>query len=205
MTDWELLGDLIHPSDRASDARDAADFRAVMESGKYRAYYEVAREHGGWDDILQNTHRPRVGEVGCRYGYSLFALAKGYHEGCGLWPELLYSIDNGERADDWALWVLAKLQPLMPTARIHLHATDSQQLNALLETDLDICHIDGNHAPSCMVHDAKLGWAALRDGGLLLIDDVRGGLAETVLDFSWRLGREARILPTINGLAVIQK
>ena len=115
--------------------------------------------------------RPVIGEIGVRYGYSAasfcFALPNAIYHG---W-DLIGGGHGGLKGEkDSFPYVMEMLARNLPQVEVHLTHENSQLITSL-DVQFDIFHVDGNHRCECTLHDMRLAFAALKPGGLMIVDD----------------------------------
>lgn len=141
-------------------------------------------------------------EIGVRFGHSILAVAKGSGT-----LKTAYGFDNELDITNGLKFADVKIRPFV--ADLHLTKADTQTLTALEVPPVDIAHVDGMHTYDGVRHDCELAWAALKPGGLMLIDDVGGNS-----DIQVRLGADRfcadhglapQYLPCLAGMYLVKK
>jgi predicted O-methyltransferase YrrM len=170
LTEEQILGDSIQPSDVG---------QPWMNRDSYRFYHAIGM-----------TFKPEtLLEIGVRFGYSIKSMAIGSGR-----LKMAYGFDS-EYDLEGSLEIARKnLVPVVPDLR--LVKCDTQTVNTLGLTDLvDVAHVDAWHTNDGCYHDCLLAEQCLKDGGILLIDDV--GDNEHVRECADRFCRERNLVPQL--------
>lgn len=160
------------------------------------------KETYAWYRAFAEFVKPRViAEIGVRFGYTLKALSVPS-------VEIVHGFDN-ESYIPGSLSVVAEHLPYA-----NLMQCNSQFLETLPIADVDVFHVDGDHTSMGAYHDLLLAYKAVREGGYILIDDVKGLYYQTRQDYDVRQAAEQFcakfklkkiFVPTYRGLFIIQK
>lgn len=187
MHDTELLGDLIQPQDKG----------CAFVAGDNYCYWAA----------IGIYYRPkRIAEIGTRFGYSLKALVRGATHP----PEdyFLAAFDNEcNPGDKNPLGVFAHyFTERLNINRLRLERVDTQTVDALGVCDMDLAVVDADHSEKGCHHDCRLAFAALRPGGVLVVDDTRPGEVRDGCErFCRERGLDFAFLPSMTGIHLIRK
>jgi len=163
LTRSQLRDQVIHPSERANVS--AGQLSHILSKYLIARRWYLARPAG--------SPRPRIVEVGVRYGYSAVAW-------CLACPDADYHgidiICDGSGAhggkgggEDTFPYVRDLLARLCPTATVTLTHLNSQAMPAFPPANL--FHGDGDHSTQGALGDACKAWTALLPGGIMIMDD----------------------------------
>jgi predicted O-methyltransferase YrrM len=184
LTDKQVLGGLLQDKDRD-------------------AWYLQGSDYCAWYYTLGRRWRPaRLAEIGVRFGYSLRALVLGSRS-AGQTVAEVFGWDD----ESYEPGCLRVVEQHLADVPLVLHRVNTRTLDRLGPVGLDLVHIDGDHSQEGCRHDLGLAWAALRPGGVLLVDDVAGidPVWHAVCAFLREVALACTVLPTATGLAVIEK
>lgn len=160
------------------------------------------KETYAWYRAFAEFVKPRViAEIGVRYGYTLKALSVSS-------VQAVHGFDN----ESYISGSLSVVKEHFPEG--HFTYCNSQLVETLPITDVDIFHVDGDHTSMGAYHDLLLAYKCVREGGYILIDDVKGLYYQTRQDYDVRQAAEQFctkfklnkvFVPTYRGLFIIQK
>lgn len=209
VTDAQILEPIRHPSDNQGTDDIHTVEGAIRRNNTYRWYY-------GLGFCLAPE---RIGEIGVRMGYSLYAMALGASSSNKYAKPMLAGWDNQSYVKDsieWANQHLAKVA--CSTRGVTVRHADTQKVT---EQELsysgwreffDMFSVDGDHSQAGARHDLELAWICMRRGGVILVDDIdypgQGNdinLRPVVETFCQEKATSFLYLPTTRGLAVITK
>ncbi len=164
------------------------------------ADYIAATNYYSWYATIGCYFKPRrIAEIGVRFGYSLYAMATATGHDPGTMRLFGYDLETYEGTERSTRIAQAMMRG---AGFIHtnIYKMDTFLVNDL-GTDIDLFHVDGDHDYRHVAHDTELAIAALRPGGVLLLDDCEfnpdtGRAARDVLN---RHGIEFCLLPTFRG------
>jgi predicted O-methyltransferase YrrM len=185
-TDKEILASLLRPEDAGESYLAGSDYYA-------------------WYQAVAACLAPRiVGEIGVRFGYSLKAMlsaAPSVREVVG-WDNESYH----PRSLDVAL---RHLRQDFPGVHFRLLKVDTQELSTLQDSrreGFDLLHVDGDHTFEGAKHDLDIAWAALKQGGFLLCDDLSCEPVRRAFD-AFLKDKEciSYYIPTVRGLGCLRK
>lgn len=179
MTDLELLAHRVQPEDRGADWLQGSN------------YYNVYR-------ALGERFRPRIiGEIGVRFGYSLWCLASGAA------AVKVYGWDNQSYVSGCLEIARRNLADFDPT----LIMCDTQRITGLECDPLDLFHVDADHTEAGALHDLKLAAGVTRHEGVILVDDTSHcpPVNAAVERFCRICGATVEYLPTLRGMGVIRR
>lgn len=202
VSDAEILEKIRHPSDHVGNSNIHTVEGVILLDNNYRWYY-------GLGAILAPQF---LGEIGVRYGYSLYALCEGARS-AGVTPCEIWGLDNESYCRDSLAWATKYLRRDFPETAVHLERGNSQQsVNLSHWPRLELFSVDGDHSDAGARHDMELAWGQLRPGGIVLVDDIdyegQGrdiNLRPVVNQFCREHSVDWFHLPTTRGLALIQK
>jgi predicted O-methyltransferase YrrM len=155
-----------------------------------------------WHVAIGAAVRPEeIGEIGVRFGYSLYSLARGARTSSGVSPQLW-----GWDAECYVPGSIAIAKAALGD-HANLCPVNTQNLTALSCPPLDLFHVDGDHSFAGCSHDMALAWAVLRPGGVMLVDDVSfiGDCRDAVSRFAASNKITYAVLPTFRGTALFVK
>ena len=180
LTDKQVLGDWLMPED--------VDRAHIAKNENYVWYYAIGQ-----------YFKPKtIAEIGVKYGYSIKSLLEGagsiYVEG----------YDNEIHRPGSNQIVIDRLIALGVKHRIY--NLDTQQIN-ILTGDFDLVHVDGSHVYNDALHDMRLAWAAIKYGGIMLVDDCRyiDFVQRALQDFCKEQMVASVYLPSYRGLSMVIK
>jgi len=158
-----------------------------------------------WFYLIGKYYRPkRIGEMGTRFGYSL----KAFVDGAGHNPE------------DYELWVYdAEVDGIktlhifedyfrneMKINNLHINRSKTQDLTTLGVENLDLCMVDAFHTLDGCYHECELAYAALRPGGVMVVDDVDYPLPSAAFKkFCEERNFTYTYLPSFRGIFILEK
>lgn len=156
-----------------------------------------------WYFAAGRAFKPKqIGEIGVRYGYSLYSMAAGAANSM----ILLAGWDNESYGGDDDCLRIA-YENLKPYSAMVYHVNTQDTDSIAHPAHFDLFHVDGDHSTEGAMHDLYLAWHATKPGGVILADDyfhtpsTRHGIDL----FVERKGIKAEIIPTYGGMAVIQR
>ena len=186
-TDWDVLQGLIQPCDREAEW--------VIGRNNYTFWWWLGH-------YFSSRH---VLEIGCRFGYSLWAVA----DGSSIAPsKMTLTVYDAELDDDKEpLKVMEAWFADKGYSDLHVHRQNTQSLSKLTVTaPVDVATVDANHSELGAYHDCGLAWDVLRPGGALLIDDcVPGEVRIAAERFAKDKGVAWGYVPSLRGIFVILK
>lgn len=198
LTDEQLLKPIRHPEDNTGNTDIHTVEGCIRLNNNYRWYYGLAQ-----------VHQPElIAEIGVRYGYSLFAMARG-----SKMNPTLVGFDNESYCPASMQHTFDKLELYFPQ-RVTLYALNTQKEQSLAQycNQIAMFSVDGDHTQDGCRHDMELAWPTLRRGGVLVVDDIdyagqdgRINLRPVVQQFCQEKAVDFLYLPTTRGLAVIVK
>jgi hypothetical protein len=66
--------------------------------------------------------------------------------------------------------------------------------------------VDGMHTVAGCLHECRLGWAALKPGGVMVVDDTNfTEPAEGLRQFCESIGQSPEFLPSLRGISLVVK
>lgn len=188
LTDADVLGDLVQPSDRDSDY--------ILAGGNYVYWYQIGA-----------AFRPRrIVEIGTRYGYSMRAITYGAshpprdlditvfdNESCYGTPEPLTVFEE-------------YFKSRLDITRLRINRVDTQTLTTLGLSGVDLAVVDADHSEQGCYHDCGLAFDVLRPGGILVVDDTLPGCVRDATErFCRERGLEFAFLSSLRGVHIIRK
>jgi predicted O-methyltransferase YrrM len=185
MTDKEVIGDLFQNMDEGKEF--------VSTDDNYVWFY-----------LLGKYFKPRViVEMGTRFGYSM----KAFADGAAHRPEefSLWSYDM-ECDGIKTLHVFEKYFRRNGVTDIHIFRKDTQAIQKLHLTNADLALVDGCHTGAGCYHECSLGYEALRQGGVMVVDDIEIDEAkEAVEKFCVEKALVPVYLPSFRGIYLVRK
>ena len=147
---WEFKKEAICPQ----------DVKSVKRYPEYKGYYKVKYN-------LAYVQEPStILEIGVRAGYSAYSFLSA----C---PDAKYTgIDaengtHGGQGGPWMWWAKELLEDYDTT----FIEADSQKMHRIDGGPFDFIHIDGDHTKEGLLHDLKICWPVLAEGGVIIVDD----------------------------------
>lgn len=181
LSDLDIIGDWLMPEDVGRD-------------------HIAAAENYAWYYVIGQYFKPqRIAEIGVKYGYSMKALWEGskceYIEG---YDNMVHRPGSNTIARDRLTKAGIKHK---------IYDAASYNIPALISTDFDLIHVDGDHSYRGALQDMGLVWPALKVGGVLLVDDIyyHEEVQKAMLRYCRDNNLITTILPSYRGLAVIIK
>jgi predicted O-methyltransferase YrrM len=182
---------------------DRSILQRILQPKDEREEYLSEKATYAWHLAIGEYLRPKkIGEIGVRFGYSLYALACGaIKAGCRAEEIECHGYDrNGVDIAN------ANITSVAPASSIR--KANTQLLDRLdCDADFDLFHVDGDHSERGALHDMKLAWAVLRRGGTMLVDDYHFLASVRRAVVRWATNRKMGyiVLPTFRGTAVFLK
>ncbi|MDE1946202.1 MAG: class I SAM-dependent methyltransferase [Patescibacteria group bacterium] len=184
-SDKDILGDLLHPNDLFSETLTGKEIYAW-----YAAFSKAVKASV-------------VAEIGVRYGYSLWAMAKTAEKAYG-WDAERYIPNSNAHV---RRYFSGKID-------LELLTCDTQNVSRLVCEPVDVFSVDGDHSTFGALRDIDLAYQVVRPGGWILIDDIQGLYYTTEQDTAVRTAADIFIeryrlkhffIPTYRGMYAIQK
>ncbi|QJW93263.1 class I SAM-dependent methyltransferase [Frigoriglobus tundricola] len=182
-TDKEIIGSLLNPVDA-------------------NQWFVCSNQIYHWYPPIAEAIRPRsIGEIGCRWGYSLKALLEGWSD-----VNFVVGYDFETYQPGSNDYCRKHLAPLFPKIPFTFHNQDTQKLDTLGNVCFDLFSVDGDHTTPGAYHDMNLVWPHIEDGGIMMVDD----LTDTRVHQAWaQFTREKGLVgwyvPTLHGLGLVRK
>ena len=190
MTDYKLLGSLAQDQDRGE---------LFVADTNYVWWWAIGRHYMPFD----------IAEIGTRFGYSMKALVLG--SGRAPHSYRLAAFDNESNPGD--------INPLGVFARhfieeLKICGLRLERVNTQDITDLrlgwapDMVVVDADHSEKGCLHDCGLAFAALKPGGVLVVDDTRPGdnpVRRAAERFAAERGLHYAHLPSLTGITIMRK
>lgn len=186
MTEFRFPREVVCPD----DIKFQKNFDAQLEA--FQPYYRMKFEICEW------LEPRRIAEIGVRAGYSawsfLQAVPNSEYFGFDL-NQGTHGAAGGENGV-YMKWARKILEGYRGT----LTELDSQAVEDIGLTDIDLFHVDGDHSYDATFHDLDLALKAVRPEGFILIDDtanksipsvkqaVTDWLKEKMFDATWQEG-----------------
>lgn len=131
---------------------------------QYKKYYKIKYE-------LCKKQAPKIiAEIGVRAGYSAWT----FLQACPEAKYIGFDANNGTHggkggeSGEFAIWAAKVLKDY----NIELIELDTQTINDLKINEVDFFHVDGDHSVEGVQHDLDLAFKAIKDTGLIVIDDI---------------------------------
>lgn len=159
-----------------------------------------------WFYLIGKLLRPRViAELGSRFGYSM----KCFVEGAGHPPEEMVVRSFDAECDGiQTLHVFEDyFRKALRVQNIKITKTDTQRLKTIwMDGEADLCMVDGMHTVDGCLHECRLAWAALKSGGVMVVDDIIYQMPKDGLDkFCVEVGVEYEVIKSLRGIALVVK
>jgi len=124
--------------------------------------------------LIASKVRPldSIAEIGVRYGYSAFSFLCASPSAHYTGFDLSAGTHGGVRDEEAFAYVRAMLGAHFPTAQIDLQCADTRKMREI-GGPYDLVHVDGDHSEDAARHDIWMALEAVREGGVVLVDDVR--------------------------------
>lgn len=146
-----------------NDIKGKERFASGRQPQMYGEKFDIIRECGRVYRIL---------EIGVRAGYSLYTWLAAYPKARALGIDA----DNGTHGGQGGPWLPHAEVLFKDNDRVTLLRADTQAMTTLPLIDekrYDFIYVDGNHSADGVYHDMTLAWAALKPGGMMLVDDYK--------------------------------
>ncbi len=160
-----------------------------------------------WWQAIGTYYKPRrLAEIGVRFGYSLKALVQGAGHPPGTYYVAAYDAECNP-GDHNPLGVFARhFTEQLGIESLRLERVDTQVLDSLRVQDIDLAVVDADHSEAGCHHDCELAFAALRPGGVLVVDDTRPGEVRAGCErFCRENGLDYAFLPSLTGIHLVRK
>lgn len=189
-TDAGIIGTALHPEDAAHDF--------ITENNTYTWYHAITE-----------FYKPRrIGEIGSRRGYSLKAMMAGSMRACVKKEFIsIWSWDNCCYTPETIEYLKQHIRDGMQPGGFVVRRVDTQTIDDLGITGIDMFQVDGDHSEEGTYHDLQLARKAVRRGGIILVDDIISG-RDTVKPAADRFIDEGifdyTFVPCLRGMYIIE-
>ena len=189
-TDASIVGDMLH--------RDDATAEYIVENNTYTWYHAIAE-----------YYRPRrIGEIGSRRGYSLKAMMAGtMRAGVKREDVGIFSWDNCSYVHDTVDYLNQHIRDGIQPGKFLLTQVDSQMIDDLGITGIDLFQVDADHSEKGAYHDLELALPAMRKNGIIIVDDIISGrdCVKIAADrFIAEFGLDYTFIPCLRGMYLIE-
>jgi hypothetical protein len=185
-TDRNVVGDLVQDFDRGKDF--------IEGNNNYTWFWAIG-----------HYYKPKkIVEQGTRFGYSLKAFVSGAGHAPSEYSISVYDMecDGFKPLTVMEDYFINKLN----IKNLTVHRVNTQSINDLGVTDVDLAMVDGEHTESGCLHECQTAWAALRHGGVMVVDDAHDeGPKAGTMRFCALHGVSPVYLPSFRGIYLIEK
>lgn len=189
LNDCQIIGTLLQDRDRNCD-------------------FVLGNNYYSWFAAIGQYFRPkRILEIGTRYGYSMKAFVEGADYIMEAYDLTVFDSECDPGTPEPLKVFEDYFRNTLNIQQIRIERVNTQTIDDLgILTPVDLAHVDADHSDAGCYHDCSLAWNALRDGGVLIVDDTNPGCVRDATErFCKERNLEFTFLPTLRGCHVIQK
>lgn len=151
------LETIICPSDPTATLQRVDDYHKI-----YQLKY----------DICKAKNPKRIAEIGVRAGYSAWTFLQACPNATYYGFDANNGTHGGAGGEDGSYWKWAESILSGYGDAITLSEIDTQKVDHLILSDIDLFHVDGDHTVQGVMHDLDLAVQAINDDGWILVDDI---------------------------------
>lgn len=131
---------------------------------QYKGYYKIKY------DLCKKQNPKIIAEIGVRAGYSAWTFLQACPEAKYIGFDANNGTHGGKGGEDgkFAKWATKILEAY----DVELIELDTQKINDLKVNEIDFFHVDGDHSIIGVQHDLDLAFKAIKNTGLIVIDDI---------------------------------
>jgi predicted O-methyltransferase YrrM len=186
-----------------SDKDVIGDLFQAMDEG---AEFVSTRDNYVWFYLIGKHFRPKViCEMGTRFGYSMKAFTDGAGHSPGEFELHTFDVEcDGIKTlhifEDY-------FRRVKGIQNLNITRIDTQTIETLgLDGRCDLCLVDARHTTEGCFHECNMAWAALKSGGVMVIDDINFDEPQRGLErFCLHMGLRYEFIPSFRGIALVVK
>lgn len=192
MSEFKFDENIICPNDPSA---------SVERVSQYKKYYKIKY------DICKKQNPKHIAEIGVRAGYSAWSFLQACPEAKYTGFDANNGTHGGQGGQNGSFFTWASR--ILVSYDFELLELNTQAVNTLNITDVDLFHVDGDHTAVGVQHDLDLAFASLSENGLILVDDIT--YLDTVRNgvYSWLMRMEDEVksefVPSLRGEMLIRR
>jgi hypothetical protein len=131
---------------------------------QYKEYYKVKY------NICKKQSPKTIAEIGVRAGYSAWTFLQACPEAKYIGLDANNGTHGGQGGTDgkFSRWT----SRILNDYDFELIDIDTQTVNKLNLSGIDLFHVDGDHSFNGVIHDLDLALSCISDTGIILVDDI---------------------------------
>ncbi|MGD2072093.1 MAG: class I SAM-dependent methyltransferase [Candidatus Thorarchaeota archaeon] len=131
---------------------------------QYKEYYKIKY------DICKKQNPKCIVEIGVRAGYSAWTFLQACPKARYIGIDANNGTHGGQGGKDGRYFKWAK--KILFNYDCKFIEMDTQKIDDLKITNVDLFHVDGDHTSAGVYHDLDLAFKAISKTGLILVDDI---------------------------------
>jgi hypothetical protein len=131
---------------------------------QYKEYYKVKY------NICKKQNPKVIAEIGVRAGYSAWTFLQAAPGAKYVGLDANNGTHGGQGGTDgkFSTWA----SKILNEYKFELVEIDTQTVDKLELSDVDLFHVDGDHTVGGVIHDLSIAFKCISDTGLILVDDI---------------------------------